>query len=283
MSEIKTVQSGDEIDLFVVLSLFIKGVFANKLKIFISISGCLLISYIYYLTRVPVFKTEMVLSSQVVTGERLGIIIEPLGELAKEQNYAELSRLTALSPAMAKNIVNIEAKELKDESRVNSSDNFGAEVLRQQNCLLTLKLKKSSSISDSIAFGILYYLRHNAYINRLSSVEKNSLNQRRIELLSGIEELEKLKNQGLVGGKSYAMIDIPKIDKSLLDINFEIKAIDRSLELNENGINIIKDFTKYKNAIEPSFRLCMLMGFIMGIFISLIAIFSGSINKLLKS
>ena len=185
----------------------------------------------------------------------MAILIEPLGRLAEEGNHKELGQLMNLDSLTASHIVDIIAKELKDESKVNSSENYDGELLRQQNCLVTLKVKEPRSIMDTIQSGILYYLRNNEYIKRRSTIERNNLIFMQARIRNEIKELDQMKEKINFLKSGMSLLDPSAVNNSIANLYGQELSINGKIMLEDQGINIIRNVTSFKKPISPKLWL----------------------------
>ena len=240
------------------------------------------ISFVYYIFKKPVYKTEMIVTSSIVTSERLAILMDPIEELVMEKNYTELSQLMNIDSLTASHIKSIAAKEIKDDARPNAVQNFDGEVLRQQNCLVVLKIKANPKLADTVQSGILNYLRKNKFINRKSKIERDNLEFMKKRIQQEIKALDTLKKKITLSG-DFNMMDPSAINNTVADLYQKELHIDSKMQLEDGGVNIIRDVSRFKSPIEPKLWLCVLLGLIFGFFLSIITISLLEITQNLKS
>lgn len=200
------------------------------------------------------------------------ILIDPLGRLAEEGNHKELGQLMNLDSTTASHIVDIVAKELKDESKINSSENYDGELLRQQNCLVTLKVKEPRSIMDTIQSGILYYLRNNEYIKRRSSIERNNLIFMQTRIRNEIKELDQMKDKINFLKSGMSLLDPSAINNSIANLYGQELSINGKIMLEDQGINIIRNVTYFKKPVSPKLWLNIFIAFFASTLISVVYI-----------
>ena len=243
----------------------------SKLKLIITVfSIVFILGFVYILIKAPVYQTEMIVSSSVVTSERIAIIIEPLEKLVEEKNYFELSRLLKIDSSTASKIKTIEAKEIKDETITNKTPSYASEDLRQQNCLVTLKVKHNPSYFDTIQSGILSYLRNNDFVQRKSILDMNNLLNMKNRIHREIGELDSLKRTVTQQRGGVTVMDPSSINNSIAALYQSELNIDMKIKLEDNGINIIRDFARFKKPVEPKPLIVFIISFIVASLISVI-------------
>lgn len=223
--------------------------------------------FVYWKFKIQVYKMEMIVSSSVINSERLTFLIEPLGKLAIEGNYKELSKQLNIDSSTAKYIKNISAKDPKEESSGNS-DNYDSEALRQQNCFVSIEIKDNPKYGDTIQTGILKYLRNNNFVSRRIKVDQDNLLFLKSRIQKEIKALDSLKTK--VAGSN--MMDPSSINNSVANLYQQELNINAKLSLQDGGINIIREFIKFNQPIGLSFKLLMLFSFCSGLIFSILFI-----------
>lgn len=235
-----------------------------------------------YALRLPVFKTEMIVSSSVITSERVSIIIDPLGKLAREENYRELAALMNLDTNITSHIEDITAKELRDETKT-LTDNYEGEILRQQNCLVVLKVTKNKSLADTIQAGIVHYLRNNEFVRRRSEIDRQNLDFMKIRIQREIKELDILKDKISQQKTGFSMMDPSAINNSIANLYGQELAINLKMQLEDRGINIIRNITNFKSPIAPKLWLFLVAGILSSFFMSVFIILVIEIKEFSRS
>lgn len=272
----------NEINLVDIVISFIKTLIKYKktiIFIFLIINS---FGLIYIIIKKPVYKTEMIISSPVVTSERITFFIEPLGKLAAENNIKELSKLLGIDSSITIYIKDIEAKELRDETKMSKSENYDSEFLRQQNCLVTIKIKSKPHLSDTVQQGIVNYLRNNNFIKRRTEIEMSNLLNLKSRIQNEIKELDTLKRKFTKSNGEFSMMDPSSINNSIAHLYQQELNLDLKMKLDDGGVNIIRDFVKYKNSIEPKINIVFLICFILSVFTSYLTIFIINIREKIK-
>jgi len=235
----------------------------------------------YFLLKAPVFKTEFIISSSVVSSERIAIIVDPIGKLVEENNIAELSKLLNIDSVTASKIVTIEAKEIKDETKAGTNTSNDSEGLRSQNCLVTLKVKRSPELYDTIEAGILYYVRNNDFVSRKSNSDMNNLKSMKERIRKEIKALDSLKTQiAQKGNSGYMFMDPSSINNSIASLYQNELNIDNKIKMDDGGINIIRGFPRFKKPVEPKLKLILIIAFVLSVVLSsLIIMFQNTYRK----
>jgi hypothetical protein len=246
-------------------------IFKSHSRIFITIFVITIsLSVLYFFIKKPVYKTEMIVTSSIVTSERLAILVDPLSDLVEEKNFSELAALMNIDSTTASFIKGIEAKEIKDELKASASQGYDSEILRQQNCLVVLKVKSNPKLADTIQSGILNYLRNNNYVKRKSANETQSLEFEKTRIQLEIKALDTLKFKITNNiSELSSMMDPSAINNSIANLYHRELGINSKLLLEDGGINIIRDVTRLKSPIEPKLWLCVFVGILMGFILSL--------------
>lgn len=241
-------------------------------KIFLaSFVLIVLFTMVYIFLSTPIFKTEMIVSSSVVNSERLLMLIEPIGELAKEGNYNELSRLLNIDSVSATNIAEIEAKNVEEDGG-KKSENYDSEILRQQNCIVILKLNNGLNLSDTIQSGILYYLKQNDFIKRKALIEETNFKFMKTRIQHEIKELDSLKLK-FPSINNINLMDPSSINNSIANLYQQELSINLRLSLLDGGVNIIRTFAKYKNPVSPRKSLILVISFVLWLLCNVLYIF----------
>ena len=243
----------------------------SKSKIIFIVFGVVFgLGFTYLFLKSPVFKTEMIVSSSEVTSERLAIIIEPLEKLVEEKNYTELSKFLRIDSITAAKIKTIEAKEIKDETKMNQSSSYSSEDLRQQNCLVSIQVKSNPLLFDTIQLGILHYLRNNDFVKRKSVLDMNNLMRMKARINREIRDLDTLKRTIATQKGGYMYMDPSSINNTIAELYQSELNIDMQMKLEDDGINIIRDFVRFKQPVAPKANIILIICFLVSIVISFV-------------
>ena len=263
----------DEIDLGILLLKITKSLSRNIWLIAVfSILGAGAGVGTYYLKK-PVYKSEMIIQSSILTNAYIQTLSENLNQLVKEKNSALLSSKLSLSEEGASSISSIEIQTVAEEI-IKKED--GSEIF--DNLFKVDVEINNNRVLPSLQNGILMYLENSPYVSKQVNVKKEGL----VSLLEKVESellsMDTLKNDinnhirsNSVSKSNVVIFDPATIYSSSLEF-FESKIkYEHELAI-VNGVQLIDGFVPFNKPISPKIVINTIIGLFVGLVLSLILI-----------
>ncbi len=253
----------DEIDLQQ-LAINIVRYFQRYLR-FISISTLIgtLSGLVFYFVLPPVYESQMIVMSDILTSSYSDRLTESLDRLIKEKNDSILAQRLGLTVNEAKKITQIEIESVKKEastSKDNESSTFIITVNVKQQSLL-LKLQE----------GLISYLRNNEFV-KTRVRQREEMYKTLIDKLDlEIQSLDSLKARLFQGKPVYSkssemlLVDPTNIYSKIIELTQQRIGYKNALEL-FNSIQLIEGFTPFKKPASPKLSIALVVGFALGFF-----------------
>ena len=112
-------------------------------------------------------------------------------------------------------------------------------------------------------------------MNNLLNLKKRIKNE--------ITELDSLRRRISRSNGQYSMMDPSSINNSIANLYQQELGIDLKMKLDDSGVNIIRDFARYKSPIEPRRNIVLILCFVASIITSYIAIIIISVKEKIQN
>lgn len=253
----------DEIDLQQ-LAVSIVRYFQRYLR-FISISSVVgvFLGLGFYLILPPVYESQMIVMSDILTSSYSDRLTESLDRLIKEDNDSILAERLNLTAIEAKQISEIEIESVKKEvsdTKDNESSTF----------IITVSVKQKSLL-PKLQNGLISYLRNNEYV-KTRVRQREEMYKTLIEKLDQeIQSLDSLKSRLFQGKPVYSkssemlLVDPTNIYSKIIELTQQRIGYKNALEL-FNSIQLIEGFTPFKKPASPKLSVALVVGFALGFF-----------------
>ncbi len=217
----------DEIDLYE-LWLTIKK---RRTLIFSILVIFLLFTIIYCFIATPIYRSEFVIQSNIISSFQIKKYIDNLSYLLKERRYHEL-----------KSKLNI--------SNIGNIKKISASIPRYQKNLIivTMELKEPNVVKE-IEKSILNYINNRSEVKEQIKLKREELKKIIVNLQEQIQNLEKLRTYIYQNKKFLSNLDNIQLDP--LEINLAIKNFKNELAQRETQLALLKGATLAVEAIVP--------------------------------
>jgi capsular polysaccharide biosynthesis protein len=241
----ETKHAYEEIDLVALLIKVIKVV-RKRLVLLIALlsvgalSGWLLTLLVFK----PVYVSQMLIQSQVLSPTEVSALLKPIQLLAKENNRNLLEKYLAQPAEVVKHLVNIESKSTFE------NENTLDKVIRKDSSI-TIQV----SVSDPAAFqgieqGLVHFLENNPYVKRNTELYRQSQETILAQVLKEKIHLDSLKSQiekAIARGQLTGIV--PDIYSATIKLTLLETETRQKLAL-ANDIEIMQGFTPYKYPLK---------------------------------
>jgi capsular polysaccharide biosynthesis protein len=226
----------------------------------------------------PRYQSTMIISSRSLTASEVVGMISTLDNLAREENEAEISKLTKIPENLAKKIEKIEALPNRDFQK-----NVEKDIRKDSTIAIRLEITQTEKW-QIYQDGIAYYLENMPYVKKKTALYKEGQEKLLQNIQKEIRHLDSLKKiieasgsgkvQLLLSNSGGIYSDILKLYEAEEKVKENLKFL--------NDIQIIKDFTNYKKPKKFSLRdtatLFAIVGFAIGIVLALVI----ELNKIIR-
>jgi len=273
----------DEIDLGILLLRITKSLFRNIWLIVTCIILGLGVGIGVFYTKKPVYKSEMIVQSSILTNAYIQTLSENLNQLVKENNKALLSTKLSLDQEGAALISTIEIITVAEEI-IKKED--GSEIF--DNLFKVYVEVSDNQVLPSLQSGILMYLEKSPYVSKQVNAKKKGL----VSLLEKVENellsMDTLKSDlnnsirsNNVNESNVVIFDPATIYSNSLEF-FESKIkYEQELAI-VNGVQLIDGFVPFNNPVSPKKLISVFIGICVGLFLAFMIIFLKEIRIYLK-
>jgi len=249
----ETKHSYEEIDLVALLIKTFK-IIRKRLVLLISLLslGALGGWVLTLLVFKPVYVSQMLIQSQVLSPTEVSALLKPIQLLAKERNQPLLESYLAQPTEVVRHLVNIEGRATFE----------GKDPLIRKDSSITIQV----SVSDPTAFqgveqGLVYFLENNSYVKRNTELYKQSQETILAQVLQEKKHLDSLKAQierAIARGQLTGIV--PDIYTATIKLTLLETETRQKLAL-VNDIEVMQSFTPYKYPLKakPSTNILIAM------------------------
>lgn len=223
-----------------------------------------------------VYKADMIVSSPIVSSERIVLLTKPLNELAREKNYSRLASLLGLSIEEAKLVKGIDAEQVK-----NSKDEV-PDAFAFQNCTIEARIQKDTALFKKLQSGFENYIRSNNFIKRKAKVNKENQEAMLTKLSDEIEDLNTLKAH-IANGDLVTPINPSQPIENLRSFYEDLNELKIGYKLQDDGLNIISPFIIFQKPVAPRLSVNLLSAGILFLLVVVLEVSSYSIVKKFKA
>lgn len=273
----------DEIDL---LELFAKGILAVKNNIITILVLCFvgsILGLLYYQYAPNVYKSKMLVNSDLLTEDYSKSAIENLTKLIKEKNITSLSQKLNLSTDQASALIAIEMRSTIEKP--NPIDPLGVTQI-----YLNIEVSATdNSIWPQLQNGIITYFQNSEFVRVRVEQRRKSKNQMIEKLDLELTDLEKLRGKIASGDfiqsdKKNSVqyeFDLTKINLTIIELNEKKVKLQNSLETSD-GVHLMEGFAIFNKPASPKLILSLAAGISIGLVFSVFVIAFKAIRSMLK-
>ena len=264
----ETKHAYEEIDLVALLIKIIKIV-RKRLVLLIALlalgalGGWLLTLLVFK----PLYVSQMLIQSQVLSPTEVSALLKPIQLLAKENNQALLESYLAQPVEVVKHLVNVESKSTFENANT-------LEKAIRKDSSITIQV----SVSDPAAFkalesGLVHFLESNPYVKRNTELYRQSQETILAQVLKEKMHLDSLKSQiqkAIARGQLTGIV--PDIYSATIKLTLLETETRQKLALT-NDIEVMQSFTPYRYPLKtkPSTNILIAMGLAFLLWILIVA------------
>lgn len=218
-----------------------------------------------YILLPPIYESEMIVMSDILTESYSDRLTESLDRLIKEDNDTTLASRLALDVQEARSINAIKIESVKKES--------GTEKAESSTFIITAEVK-AKTLLPKLQEGLITYLRSNEFVKTRVRQREETYRLTIDNIGKEIKSLDSLKARLFQGKPIYSnaseimLMDPTSIYSKVLDLKRQQIELRNALEL-FNSIQLIEGFTPFRKPASPKLSIMLLAGFALGFFGSL--------------
>ena len=242
--------SEEEIDLGKLLLNLVDVVGRNGRLLLTTLAIGVAVGYLYHLRAKIVYESSSVATSKLLTSIRVERLVSVLNKLAGERNDTLLAKAMNVSVPTAAKLVTIKANSIKEENESTVRVGEKTAVMDDNDFEITVRTYDNRVVA-TLEKGIFYYLRHNDFVEKRVTIQKQNLEimQGRIqEEEKKLDNLRSLLNQMVTKAGSdnstTVMTDPGSINKDLMAL-YEKELLIREELLLVDDIRVIQNFTSF--------------------------------------
>lgn len=265
----------NEIELSVLIRKLIRVIYRERKFLISSVFLCLTIGLTYYVFATKEYKSRMIISSNLLRGPSLIIVLDDLERHIDEKNYLEVARYLNLEEKTAKKIKKIEIFSARHFSEVEFSEKIEGKDEDEESkgeYIIEASLT-DNSLWPTLQKGLLFYLANNEFSRLKSFEKKEGLKQYRNRIHNELIELENLKKslsnlytyKTEKASSSIYISDPSSIYNNILNLyQAEVKT---SVEIGSPDIAIVQAFVPFKKHTSPKLLITAILSVFFGIFV----------------
>ncbi len=214
----------------------------------------------------PMYVSQMVIQSQVLSPTEVSALLKPIQLLAKENNQPLLESYLSQPTEVARYLVNVESKATIDYEKTS--------VIRKDSSI-TIQV----SVSDPTAFqgiekGLVHFLENNPYVKRNTELYRQSQETILAQVLQEKRHLDSLKSQiekAIARGQLTGMV--PDIYSATIKLTLLETETRQKLAL-VNDIEVMQSFTPYRYPLKakPSTNILIAVTLVFALWIVIVAV-----------
>lgn len=269
------VQKRDEVDL---MELFLKFIITVRQNFWLIVSFFVLgsvLGFIYYASAQKVYKSTLVISSDILTNSYSEALIENINKYRKERNFEAITKSLRVSENVATNLRYLEVDKLEAPSELKEAERFviTADVL-------------DVKILPELQQGLVYYLANNDYVKVRVELRKKYHDGMIARVDQEIKDMEAFKERIMNGTffesvKGDVMFDPTSVNSKILELTKEKLTLETEREL-INSVQVIEGFSQFGEPSSPKLAVALASGSTIGLIFVGILLGIKSIRKLLS-
>ena len=269
------VQKRNEVDL---MEVFLKLIINVKQNFWLIVSFFVLgsvIGFVYYASAQKVYKSTLVISSDILTNSYSETLIENINRHRRDQNYDAIMKALHVSENVARNTRWLEVEKVEAVTDLKESEKFvvTAEVL-------------DVAVLSELQQGLVYYLANNDYVKIRVEQRKKFHDEMIARVDQEIKDMEAFKQRIMNGSffetvKGDVMFDPTSVNSKIVELTKEKLTLENNRAL-VNSVQVIEGFSQFGVPSSPKLAVALASGSTIGlIFVGLLLAIK-SIRKLLR-
>lgn len=216
-----------------------------------------------YLALPPVFESQMIVMSDILTSSYSDRLTESLDRLIKEKNDSILAQRLTLTADEAAKIKAIEIESVKKEASASKDD-------EASTFIITVSVMQKPLL-PKLQEGLISYLRNNEFVKTRVRQREEMYKTLIDKLDQEIQSLDSLKARLFQGKPVYSkssemlLVDPTNIYSKIIELTQQRISYKNALEL-FNSIQLIEGFTPFKKPASPKLSIALVAGFALGFF-----------------
>lgn len=265
----------DEVDLMELFLRFIITIRQNFWLIVLFFVIGSIIGFAYYSSSQKVYRSNLVISSDILTNSYSEALIENINRHRREQNFSAITNLLRVSEDVARKLRYLEVDKLGAIDDLQESEKFGitAEILDVQ-------------ILPELQQGLLHYLSNNDYVKVRVEQRKKFHDELIAKVEEEIKDMETFKQRIMNGSffesvKGNVMFDPTDVNAKIIELTKEKLTLENNRAV-ISSVQVIEGFSQFGAPTSPKLAVAIASGSTLGLIFVGILIAIKSIRKLLR-
>lgn len=269
------VQKRDEVDL---MEVFLKLIITIRQNFWLIVLFFVLgsaIGFAYYASARKVYKSALVISSDILTNSYSKALVANINRHRREQDFEAIQKLLRVSDKVARGVIFLDVDKLEEVNDLKEAEKFTitGEVADHR-------------ILPELQQGLVYYLENNDYVKVRVEQRKKYLDQMIAKVDQEIKDMEEFKKRIMNGSffeavKGDVMFDPTSVNSKILELTKEKLTLMNTREL-ANSVQVIEGFAQFEEPSSPKLAVALASGSTIGLFFVAILLAIKSVRKLLR-
>lgn len=259
-------RKSNEIDLLTLFYSLAYNIKKHLIMMLIIVVSCCVLFFGYSFVPRQKYQSKMILTSGILSFSYAKELTADLNLLLREREFKRVAQKLNIPEQVVENITSIEVEPVYEEKSVPLKENEKTNLILKATALNT-------ETFDYLEKGFVYYLENNNYVKVRVDQQKKYYQEVEARIEKEIADLENFKDQIAKGAffqkvQGNVMFDPTIVNTKIIELTKEKIRAAHSLELS-NNIQVIESFTAYSQALWPRKSTAILLGVVVGMFISL--------------
>ena len=275
-ADIKDYNTSENIDLLLLIERAILFFKKYKWVFLIAIVLGIALGLFTYRSLPRIYKSRLVLHSNILTNEEEIQIINNWNELLKKKEYNILAATLHCREEIFYSIQQMKAEEIQKVFSPTNPNGFFIDVNVKENNIL-----------DELQAGIINGLENVGYVKERLAFKRADLKNLIEKSTQEIKNLDSTKYiiENIIRGKgkssSSLIVDGFTINKQLLDMNEKLLSYKTELKFT-NAVQILQSFSKFKKPVGARLIVWLILGLLVSLSLAYIYALISSVNERLR-
>lgn len=269
------VQKEEEIDL---LALLLKGVTVIKANFWLIVTFFVIgtgLGLAYYYSAPKIYKSDMVVSSQILSKPITESLIYNINKHRGENNIEELMRVMNVDEKTASKVTRFSVKSISEVADPDEKERF----------IITVEVLDPETLPQ-VQKGLIHYFQNNEYVKMMVAQNVSFMKQMIAKIDAEIEDIQSFKQKLMNGeffqsAKGNVMFDPTEMNSRIVELTKEKLTLEKDLQL-ANSIQVIEGFIEFQRPSSPMLSVSIISGSVIGLFFVGILLAFKSIRRVLR-
>ena len=269
----------NEIDLKDLLKNIIRALERGTKTIIFSVLLGAILGLAYFFNSSITYKSNMILSSEVLVLANVQALLDPFNSLLEEANFSLLSERLGIDEEMAAKIKEIEIKSVFEKETDNKEPVSYFEV--------TVTVV-DNNILPQLQESIVRFLQNNAFVQKRVALKEDRLKTLIERIDKEIAQIDSVKEK--IGqsvplsatSPNVVLMEPSNLYEQALKMAEKQQEYKMQLALIES-FQVVQGFTPYEKPSSPSWKICLVAGLGGGLIIGFAVLFFRELDRYVRS